>query len=75
MKKWIAALLALVMLSQALPWTAFAATGDVITDAELKRALSIAGFGSNPAAAAGSSGRMTRVRCNSKPGRAAIMRA
>ena len=44
MKKWIAALLALVMLSQALPWTAFAATGDMITDAELKRALSIAGL-------------------------------
>ena len=61
------------MLSQALPWTAFAATGDVITDAELKRALSIAGFGSNQAA--GSLRRMTRVRCNSKPGRAAIMRA
>ena len=44
MKKWIAALLALVMLSQALPWMAFAATGDMITDAELKRALSIAGL-------------------------------
>ena len=35
MKKWIAAILTLVMLSQALPWTAFAATGDMITDAEL----------------------------------------
>ena len=44
MKKWIAALLALVMLSQALPWTAFAATGDPITDAELRRALLIAGL-------------------------------
>ena len=35
MKKWIAAILILVMLSQALPWTAFAATGDMITEAEL----------------------------------------
>lgn len=44
MKKWIAALLALVMLSQALPWTAFAATGDPITDAELQRALLTVGL-------------------------------
>ena len=44
MKKWIAAILTLVMLSQALPWTAFAATGDPITAAELQRALQIAGF-------------------------------
>ena len=44
MKKWIAAILTLVMLSQALPWTAFAATGDMITDSELRRAMSIAGL-------------------------------
>ena len=44
MKKWIAALLTLVMLSQALPWTAFAAMGDLITESELRRALSIAGL-------------------------------
>ena len=44
MRKWIAAILTLVMLSQALPWTAFAATGDMITDAELQRALLIAGL-------------------------------
>ena len=44
MKKWIAAILTLVMLSQTLPWTAFAATGNMITEAELKRALLIAGL-------------------------------
>ena len=75
MKKWIAALLAFVMLSQALPWTAFAATGDVITDAELKRALSIAGFGSNPAAGSSTRRRRATLPCGSKPGRAAITRA
>ena len=39
MKKWIAALLTLVMLAQALPWTAFAdavAAGQMITDTELQ---------------------------------------
>ena len=44
MKKWIAALLALVLLSQALPWTAFAATGDLITDDELATAFLRAGL-------------------------------
>ena len=47
MKKWIAAILTLVMLAQALPWTAFAdavATGQMITDSELQRALQIAGL-------------------------------
>ena len=44
MKKWIAAIMTFVMLSQALPWTAFAATGDLITDAELRYAMSIAGL-------------------------------
>ncbi len=47
MKKWIAAILTLVMLAQALPWTAFAdavAAGQMITDTELQRALQIAGL-------------------------------
>ena len=47
MKKWIAAILTLVMLTQALPWTAFAeaiAAGQMITDKELQRALQIAGL-------------------------------
>jgi len=47
MKKWIAAILTLVMLAQALPWTAFAdavAAGQMITDSELQRALQIAGL-------------------------------
>ena len=47
MKKWIAAILTLVMLTQALPWTAFAkaiAAGQMITDKELQRALQIAGM-------------------------------
>ena len=44
MKKWIAAIMTFVMLSQALPWTAFAAMGDMITDSELRRAMSIAGL-------------------------------
>ena len=47
MKKWIAAILTLVMLTQALPWTALAdavAAGQMITDGELQRALQIAGM-------------------------------
>ena len=44
MKKWIAAILILVLLSQALPWTAFAAMGDMITESELRRAMSLAGL-------------------------------
>ena len=47
MKKWIAAFLFLVMLTQALPFTAFAdavAAGKMITDGELQRALQIAGM-------------------------------
>ena len=46
MKKWIAAALALVLLMQALPWTAFAATGlgRRITEAQLQTALSLAGL-------------------------------
>ena len=47
MKKWIAAILTLVMLTQALPWTAFAdaiAAGQMITDKELQQALQIAGM-------------------------------
>jgi len=44
MKKWISALLVLVLLSQALPWTAFAATGDIITDEELTTAFLRAGL-------------------------------
>lgn len=47
MKKWIAAILILVMLTQALPFTAFAdavAAGKMITDGELQCALQIAGM-------------------------------
>ena len=47
MKKWIAAILTLVMLCHALPWTAFAgavAAGQMITESELTRALQIAGL-------------------------------
>ena len=47
MKKWIAAILTLVMLAQALPWTALAdavAVGQMITDRELTQALQIAGL-------------------------------
>lgn len=64
MKKRIAAILVLVMLSQALPWTAFASAGlgDKITEAELQRALNLAGLitvsndttaGSGPSAKSG----------------------
>lgn len=47
MRKWIAAILTLVLLTQALPWTAFAdaiAAGQMITDRELQQALQIAGM-------------------------------
>ena len=44
MKRWIATILTLMLLAQALPWTAFAAAGDAITDSELNRALQIAGL-------------------------------
>ena len=46
MKRFLAAILTLVLLMQALPWTAFAAgsVGDMITDEELRRALQIAGM-------------------------------
>ena len=44
MKKWIAALLTIALLMQAANWTAFAATGDMISDAELQRALRLAGL-------------------------------
>lgn len=45
MKKWIATLLTIALLMQAAPWTAFAAaTGDMISDAELQRALRLAGL-------------------------------
>ena len=46
MKKWIAMVLALVLLMQALPWTAFAATGlgGRITEEQLQTALSLAGL-------------------------------
>ena len=64
MKKWIAALLTLVMLSQALPWTAFAAMGDVITDAELRRAMSIAGL-QFESAVGGGEGALFEARANS----------
>ena len=48
MKKAFALILTLVMLCQALPWTAFAAVGKVLTEAELNRALQIAGLRQDP---------------------------
>ena len=47
MRKWIAAILILVILTQALPFSALAgavAAGKMITDGELQRALQIAGM-------------------------------
>ncbi len=77
MKKWIAAILIPVMLSQALPWTAFAATGDMITEAELQRALQIAGL--RPAAGSGDARALSRwiarIPCGSKRRKAATMKA
>ena len=58
MKKWIAVILTIVMLSQALPWTAFAATGDMITEAELSRALQLAGLQATSTGSAGVGGLM-----------------
>ena len=48
MKKTFALILTLAMLCQALPWTAFAAMGEVLTEAELNRTLQIAGLRQNP---------------------------
>ncbi|MBQ3477169.1 MAG: hypothetical protein IJH25_03235, partial [Clostridia bacterium] len=48
MKKAFALILTLVMLGQALPWTAFAAVGKALTEAELNRALQIAGLQQDP---------------------------
>ena len=57
MKKWIAGILTLVMLMQALPWTAFAAgsEGNMISQSELQRALLLAGLRTN----AGGDGSLT----------------
>jgi len=43
-KRWIAMLVMLTLLFQAIPFSALAGTGDVITDAELQKALQIAGL-------------------------------
>ena len=48
MKKAFALILTLILLSQALPLTAFAKTVDPITEAELNRALQIAGLRQDP---------------------------
>ena len=48
MKKAFALILTLILLAQALPWTAFAKTIDPITEAELNRALQIAGLRQDP---------------------------
>ena len=48
MNKAFALILALILLSQALPWTAFAKTVVPITEAELNRALQIAGLRQDP---------------------------
>ena len=48
MRKAIALVLTLVMLSQALPWTAFASAVEPVSEAELNRALQIAGLRQDP---------------------------
>ena len=45
MKRWIAALLTLLLLAQALPLNALAAAGHVLTEAELAAAYALTGFG------------------------------
>jgi len=48
MKKALALILALVLLCQALPWTAFASGIEPLSEDELNRALQIAGLRQNP---------------------------
>ena len=45
MKKWIAAILTMLMLMQALPLNALATIGNVLTEDELTAAYALTGFG------------------------------
>ena len=45
MKRWLSALLLMVMLAQALPMSAMASAGRVLSDEELDRAYALTGLG------------------------------
>lgn len=45
MKRWLSALLVMVMLAQALPMSAMASVGRVLSDEELDRAYALTGLG------------------------------
>lgn len=45
MKRWLSALLLMVMLAQALPMSAMASVGRVLSDEELDRAYALTGLG------------------------------
>ena len=47
MRKWLCAILAMVLLLQALPLNALAAAGHVLSDEELAAAYALTGFGEN----------------------------